>query len=693
MPTTFIRLFQSPLFPEDEDKTRSALLLNVVLNTFLITLPAIIAGTLLGGNVPRSYTIIIILVFAWLTIFGTQRIMRSGRVSEAGMVTVITIFIATTLSVYNIGTIRAPATSFYLLTIVMSGLVIGRRTIIWMSALNIITIILFSLAEKNGFLPDPNLTLSITQAITFTVLVVVVGILLYLAVKSIDEALARARQELIERQRVEEKLRQSEETYRSLFENVQVGVALTSPTGKILKYNEAMLRQSGYSREDIENLESAADFYFDPNDRKRVYEILISQGYVKELPVQFKHKDDTPYDTLLWMTPTTINGEPYFQAVVQDITERKHAEEKLRASEERFRAMIENISEAIALIDGEGVVRYISPAGERMLGYPSAQRSGQSVFDNILTPWDVAGVQVIFRELKAEPQKAKSYVIQARHRDGSARWLETTAVNLLNLESVNAIVFNYRDITDRIRAEEEREKYVQELGRQKEELERFAYTISHDLRNPLVTIKGFLGALEQDLKNDRQDRVQSDFQRIAGAADKMHALLSELLELSRVGRIINPPENVDLHQLTQEALENLTARLSTTNVQVHVAADLPEVYVDRIRLREVLENLIDNAVKYMGNQTEPLIEIGSRDQGDEQVIFVKDNGIGVDSRFQTKIFGLFEKLNPASEGTGIGLALVKRIIETHGGKVWVESDGVGKGSTFCFTLPNGRENK
>jgi signal transduction histidine kinase len=168
----------------------------------------------------------------------------------------------------------------------------------------------------------------------------------------------------------------------------------------------------------------------------------------------------------------------------------------------------------------------------------------------------------------------------------------------------------------------------------------------------------------------------------------MDALLSELLELSRIGRIINPPEEVDLTALTQEALETLDARLRSTGVTVHISPDLPSVSGDRIRLREVIENLIDNAAKYMGSQSSPTIEIGVRTQGKAPVIFVKDNGMGIEASYHDRIFHLFEKLHPTIEGSGIGLALVKRIVELHGGQIWVESEGIGKGSTFCFTIPS-----
>ena len=233
----------------------------------------------------------------------------------------------------------------------------------------------------------------------------------------------------------------------------------------------------------------------------------------------------------------------------------------------------------------------------------------------------------------------------------------------------------------------ERQNLIAQLEANNAELERFTYTVSHDLRNPLVTIKGFLGMLNKDLRENRQDKIQNDFQRIASAADKMDELLSDLLELSRIGRIVNPPQEVDLVKIAQEALENSDARVRSKNVTVNISPNLPIVYGDRLRLREVFENLITNSAKYMGDQPDPIVEIGARDNGIEQVVFVKDNGIGIEEKYNTRIFALFEKLNPTIEGTGIGLALVKRIIETHGGRVWVESEGLGKGSTFCFTIP------
>ena len=240
-------------------------------------------------------------------------------------------------------------------------------------------------------------------------------------------------------------------------------------------------------------------------------------------------------------------------------------------------------------------------------------------------------------------------------------------------------------------AEAERKDLIARLEAINSEIERFTYLAFHDLRAPLVTIKGFVGALQQDLEADRQERVQKDIQRIAGAVDKMDKILSSLLELARIGRVRRPMNYVPLRQLVQEALQRLHEMLQLKGITLKVAPDLPVVYGDRVRLREVFENLIENAATYTSEWEQPLIEIGRRRQEGQDVIFVKDNGLGIDPRYHRRIFELFEKLDPSTPGTGIGLALAKRVIEVHGGRIWVESEGQGRGSTFCFTLPEKSE--
>lgn len=234
----------------------------------------------------------------------------------------------------------------------------------------------------------------------------------------------------------------------------------------------------------------------------------------------------------------------------------------------------------------------------------------------------------------------------------------------------------------------ELENKTAELENKTAELERFTYTVSHDLKSPLFTIQGFLGSLEEDAAAGRTDRMGDDISTIRSAAHKMSQLLHELLELSRIGRVGGEPEDVALFDLTNEAAEMVSRQIQERGVDLRISSDLPVVLGDRPRLLEVMQNLIDNAVKYMGEQGEPCVEVAQRQDGDETVLYVQDNGIGIDPRYHENVFGLFSRLDSEAEGTGVGLALVKRIIDVHGGRIWVESDGIpGQGCRMCFTLP------
>ena len=250
-----------------------------------------------------------------------------------------------------------------------------------------------------------------------------------------------------------------------------------------------------------------------------------------------------------------------------------------------------------------------------------------------------------------------------------------------------ALAKTQREISERKRVEAEREKIIKELEAKNTELERFTYTVSHDLKSPLITISGFVGLLEADAKSGNMEKFRGDLQRIQDAAGRMQRLLNELLELSRIGRLVNPASDTPFLKIVEEALSLTRGRLMAKHIKVEVEQNLPVVHGDRPRLVEVIQNLIDNAAKFMGDQSAPLIEIGVRQRDHEQVFFVKDNGAGIEPAYHERIFGLFDKLDPKSEGTGVGLALVKRIVEVHGGRIWVESEGKDKGSMFCFTLP------
>jgi PAS domain S-box-containing protein len=330
---------------------------------------------------------------------------------------------------------------------------------------------------------------------------------------------------------------------------------------------------------------------------------------------------------------------------------------------------------------------FLNEAGSRMLGISPAEVEQFNI------------MQVIPAHLK---EKVETELLPALMGVGTwAGDLQYLNLKTGRLTDVHAMTFVIRDpatgaplhlanvsldITDRKRAEEEIRRKAKDLQDKNEELARFTYAVSHDLRSPLVTIQTFQGYLEQDVRSQDAARIEKDLGYIRNAADKMGLLLNELLRLSRVGRVTTPPEEAPLQSLVKEALDLVAGRLTARGVQVEVTEEPVMLTGDRTRLVEVFQNLVDNATKFMGDEPAPRVEIGVEQAGEELVLFVRDNGIGIEPQLQPLVFGLFRKLDPGTEGAGLGLALVRRIVELHGGRVWVESEGLGKGTTFRLTL-------
>ena len=326
---------------------------------------------------------------------------------------------------------------------------------------------------------------------------------------------------------------------------------------------------------------------------------------------------------------------------------------------------------------------------EAMFGLGHGQFDGTyDMYLSLVHPDDLVRVQDLIS--RALTDVSYDYLVEHRFvwQSREVRWLEGRGkVYRDDAGKPVRMAGTVVDITERKQAEAERERLIIELAEKNTELEQFTYTVSHDLKAPIITIKGFLGFLGEDARSGNIKRVDADIARIGEAVDKMHRLLNELLELSRIGRLMDPPQPVAFRTLVQEAVEILQGRLRETGVKVSIADEFPVVYGDRRRLLEVLQNLMDNAAKFSAGASEPMVEIGW--DGYEKgmpVFFVRDNGIGISPEHHERVFGLFNKLDPLAEGTGVGLALVKRIIEFHGGRIWVESEA-GHGAAFRFTLP------
>jgi len=368
-----------------------------------------------------------------------------------------------------------------------------------------------------------------------------------------------------------------------------------------------------------------------------------------------------------------------------DITALKNIEEALLLSEARTRALLDAIPDMIFEFNRDSTILQFIPSATSRPLLPPEQFLGKKLQEVLPASRANQTAFAIERALESGHVHAFEYQLL---QDNENRTFEAR-ITPLSPDTVLAMV---RDVSLQKWILGEREKLITELELKNAELERFTYTASHDLKSPLITIKGFLGFLKEDAERGNLKRLETDIQRISDAADKMQRLLNDLLELSRIGRSVNKTEMIDMNHMISEVLELLQGRISGRSVpiQVSVEEDLAQVYGDGPRLLEVWQNLIDNAAKFMGDQPNPRIEIGQVDSSKDNspIFFVRDNGMGIDPKFGDRIFGLFDKLDSRTEGTGIGLALVKRIIEFHGGRIWVESE-LGKGATFYFTLPPG----
>ncbi len=377
-------------------------------------------------------------------------------------------------------------------------------------------------------------------------------------------------------------------------------------------------------------------------------------------------------------------------ALNAEIAEHKLLEKKLKAAEKKNRTWLEHSPVCTKILDLDFNLQYMSAAGIAGLKIDDITQFYGKPFPLDFYPESFSNCMI--RDLEKVKQGGEIITQEGALVDtkGNELWFESTLVPVNDDEGqLDYIMVVSVDINERKRAEQERERLIAKLETQNTELEQFTYTVSHDLKSPLITINGFVGMLRKDLAEGNSKHLENNLSLVDNATRKMDHLLSDLLELSRIGRLVNPSEDVPLEELTRETLELVHGQAKKNGVQVEISPDLPVVFGDRLRLREVLQNLIDNAVKYMGDQSSPRVEIGSRDDGDETIVYVHDNGIGINPRYHQRIFGLFDQLEPNDprvEGSGIGLSLAKRIVEVHGGRIWVESEGLGHGSTFCFTL-------
>jgi len=386
------------------------------------------------------------------------------------------------------------------------------------------------------------------------------------------------------------------------------------------------------------------------------------------------------------------------ESITAMVTRLKTMMANLKAEEEQYRTLVQSANSIIIRFDTTGIITFFNEYALKFFGFEKDDIIGRNVIGTIVPEYGSNGEDLGFKilDLALHPEQYELTENENTRKDGSRVWISWTNRPLYDDQGS---LFGILSIGNDITRLKEVEREIQQLNNELEKrvvdrtwqltevnknLESFTYTVSHDLRAPLRAISGYSSILLQDLK-DIPEKDRKYLELLRQNAHDMGKLIDDLLNLSRLRMRSIEKETVSPALLVKEILTEIRTDPSSVNVEFRVG-DLPPCQADRGLLKQVYGNLITNAIKFSKKREHPVVEIGSLTEDGRLIFFVRDNGIGFDMRYAEKIFGVFERLQNTEEyeGTGIGLAIVKRIIEIHGGHIWVES-GVDKGTTFYFT--------
>ena len=514
-------------------------------------------------------------------------------------------------------------------------------------------------------------------------------------------AIHGANRDVTERRKVKEALMHSEKRFRALIEKNSDGIALTNSDRNIIYISPSIRSILGYEPEELIGTKSYDLLH--PEENEETHKLLqsLASGEIRSIHIEMKarHKDGSW--RWLDMTSTNMSDDPAIAAVVsnfRDITEKKKSDEALVNSEKRFRALIEHNHDGIALVDSDLRLIYLSPSVEQLSGFRLEELNGMMALD-LVHPDDVADNLEIIASLARGEALRISRLLRIRHRDGSWRWIEGTVSNQLSDSAVHAIVANFRDVTERKKAEDELEQLNASLERKVEErtlellesnkaMESFSYTAAHDLQGPLRVLSGYAALLRREYSHRMDEDGLSLLDTITSKANQMSRLVSDLLRFSRSSHAIVNRSEMNMTDLVRSIADQhsiVSGGPISLDIRVH---GLGTASGDPGLMQQVWENLISNAIKYSGKQENPLIHIRRTDTEEEATFSISDNGVGFDMAKADRLFQVFHRLHPGTEfeGTGVGLALVRNIIVRHGGRIWAESTP-GQGATFYFTLP------
>ena len=516
-------------------------------------------------------------------------------------------------------------------------------------------------------------------------------------VRNIDGMAASLERLITERKRTEEALRESEQLYRAVVENVADGIGINVGSTRAF-VNEAFLKIHGLS-DPSQIVGGPMDRFIVPEDRQLVIERTLARQRGEPVPHVYEYRIRRPDGEVRTVqtsaAPIVYRGQAAALAALRDRTEEKLAEQLLRDSENKFRSVVETATDAVVSTDGSGRIIFFNKSAQQTFGCGAEEVLGKTVALLIPERFHVLDAEGFIRCVSSgeEPLLGATVEMIGRRRDGTEFPLE---LSLATWESNGAPFFTafIRDITKRKHAEktitqlnEDLKKYTEQLQAMNQELEAFSYSVSHDLRAPLRAIDGFSRILIEEHAGSLSPEAQRLLNVVRSNTQQMGTLIDDLLAFARLSRQSFDCTTIDMAAVAQVALEELKKAEPRARVPVTIHP-LKPAQGNVSLIQQVMINLISNALKFSRLRAQPRVEIGCFPDRNENTYFVKDNGVGFDMAYADKLFGVFQRLHSVEEfeGTGVGLAIVKRIINRHSGRVWVDAKA-DEGATFYFTLP------
>ena len=456
-----------------------------------------------------------------------------------------------------------------------------------------------------------------------------------------------------------------------------------------VEYVSSNIIQFGYSEEDFIAKRILYSNIIHPDDLQRIKTEVATFNAEGIISYNQEYRILTSSGEVRWVEDQTVietdsSGNVLFhQGIINDVTQQRSIKIALEESEERFRSLVQNSSDIISILEVDGIVRYESPSFYRMFGYQPEEIIGKNAFD-FIHPEDIEIVLGSVSELRSSDAPPAPVVFRFLQKNGKWTYLEAIGNDLSSLPVISGLVINSRDVTERVSSELQLKEYASSLEKINKELDQFAYIVSHDLKAPLRAINNLSIWIEEDLHDKFEPDSQKNFDMLRGRIHRMEALINGILQYSRAGRVKAETISIPMNAFIADVVANLSP---PENFTIQIQEDLPVIEGEKVAIEQIFSNFISNAIKY-NNNPNPTLKVGYEDRGIVHCFYVQDNGPGIEAQFHEKVFAIFQTLQARDtvESTGVGLAIVKKIVEEKGGSVWLESE-LDQGSTFYFTLP------